>query len=101
MTLRVSYTSAAERDIDEALFHLIPESPAAAALLAERLSMLEARLAEVPLMYPVVVRSIRGAWLRPFRYIVYYRATDDEVIVMACLHTSRSPRTTRRILQRR
>ena len=88
MTLRVNYTSAAERDIDEALSHLIPESPAAAALLAERLSMLEARLAE-------------GAWLHPFRYIVYYRATDDEVIVMACLHTSRSPRTTRRILQRR
>jgi plasmid stabilization system protein ParE len=101
VTLRVSYTSATERDIDEALSYLFHESQAAAALIAERLFVLESRLAEVPLMYPVMVRSIRGAWLHPFRYIVYYRATDDEVIVMARLRTSRSPRATRRILRQR
>ncbi len=49
-------------------------------VFAERLFGLEGRLAEVPLMCPVMARSIRGAWLHPFRYIVYYRAMDDEVI---------------------
>ena len=101
MKWRISYSSAAERDIEEAVGSLLQENPEAAALLVERLYLLEARLAEMPLMYPVMVRSIRGAWLHPFHYIVYYRMADEAVVVKACLHTSRSPRAIRRVLRQR
>lgn len=70
MTRRDSYTSAAERDIEQAVASLIRENPEAAARLVERLYLLEARLSVMPLMYPVMLRSIRGAWLHPFRFVV-------------------------------
>lgn len=101
MKWRISYTSAAERDIEEAVGSLLQENPETAARLVERLYLLEARLSEMPRMYPVMLRSIRGAWLHPFRYVVYYRVADDAVVVKGCLHTSRSPRAIRRVLRRR
>lgn len=98
---RINYVAAAERDVDEAIEYLTRESPTSVTLLIERLSLLEARLIETPLMYPRMWGPIRGAWLHPFRYIVHYRLLNEDVVVLGCFHTSRDPRVVRRILRSR
>jgi len=86
---RVSYTSAAERDIEQAVASLLRENPEAAARLVERLHLLEARLLEMPLMYPSMLRSMRGAWLHPFRQ----RQPDGAEQQQDELHGARSATT--------
>ncbi len=54
-----------------------------------------ARIRESPKFYAVEYRGVRCAVLRRFPYAVYYRATDENVEVLAVLHGSRNPRVWR------
>jgi len=45
-----------------------------------------------PLAYPRVKSDTRRALVRRFPYAVYFRPTDDEIIVLAVLHGRRNPR---------
>lgn len=49
---------------------------------------LVARIARVPLEFPVVHRGIRRALLRRFPYAVYFRSNADEVLVVAVMRQS-------------
>ena len=49
-------------------------------------------VAESPLAFPVVYRGVRRAVLRRFPYLLYFVATSERAIVVACLHMARSPR---------
>jgi len=48
-------------------------------------------LQRTPQQYPVVHRDIRRVLLRRFPYAIFYRAADDEIIVLAVLHLARDP----------
>ena len=54
-----------------------------------------ARIADNPLAYPERYRGARRALLRRFPYVVWYRALEDLVIVLACVHGRRDPRAIR------
>jgi toxin ParE1/3/4 len=45
-----------------------------------------------PLQYQVVLRRGRRAPVGIFPYGLFYRVSDDEVVVVGCLHGSRHPR---------
>jgi toxin ParE1/3/4 len=45
-----------------------------------------------PLRFPMVHRDVRRALMRRIPYAVFFRVAGDQVIVLACIHTSRSPR---------
>ncbi|MBI3990030.1 MAG: type II toxin-antitoxin system RelE/ParE family toxin [candidate division NC10 bacterium] len=45
-----------------------------------------------PELYPVVHRQTRRALLRRFPYGLYYRVVQGQVVVVACMHTSRDSR---------
>jgi plasmid stabilization system protein ParE len=47
------------------------------------------------MQFPAVSREIRRALLQTFPYAVYFRVTDDAVIILAVLHLRRDPRTWR------
>jgi len=47
---------------------------------------------ENPLAYPRVKGDTRRALVRQFPYAVYFRPTDDEIIVLAVMHGRRNPR---------
>jgi plasmid stabilization system protein ParE len=48
-------------------------------------------LQRAPHRYPVVHREIRRVLLRRFPYAILYRATEDEIIVLAVFHLARDP----------
>ena len=53
------------------------------------------RIAEQPMQYAVVHREIRRALVRRFPYGLFYRVWDQQIVVVACFHTSRNPRNWR------
>ncbi|MDP2787371.1 MAG: type II toxin-antitoxin system RelE/ParE family toxin [Pseudomonadota bacterium] len=53
------------------------------------------RLSAQPLQYAVVHRDTRRALVRRFPYGLFYRLWDQQVVVVACFHTSRNPRNWR------
>jgi len=44
-----------------------------------------------PLTYPVVFGSARRATLRRFPYSVIYEPSEDEILIVACIHGRRDP----------
>lgn len=49
-------------------------------------------VAEAPGRYRVVHRETRRAHVVHFPYGIFYRVIENEVVVVACFHASRSPR---------
>ena len=54
-----------------------------------------ARVRERPLQFPTVGGDVRRALLHTFPYAVYFRASNDGVVVLAVLHLRRDPRVWR------
>jgi plasmid stabilization system protein ParE len=48
-------------------------------------------LQRAPRQYPVVHRDIRRVLLRRFPYAIFYRADEDEIIVLAVFHLAGDP----------
>ena len=53
------------------------------------------RLAETPLIYPVVYREVRRAILHRFPFLVWYQIDGSVVRVLACTHGKADPRKVR------
>jgi plasmid stabilization system protein ParE len=51
---------------------------------------------ERPESFPIVRRDVRRALVKRFPFAIYFRRSDDHVLVIAILHTARSPRAWRR-----
>jgi len=51
-----------------------------------------ARIRERPFQFPAVDADVRRALLHTFPYAVYFRPSDETVIVLAVLHLRRNPR---------
>lgn len=47
---------------------------------------------ERPTSFPSVAPEVRRALTRQFSYAIYFKEEGDAIIVIAILHTSRSPR---------
>ncbi len=93
MTFPVVYFPGASADIDSAISWLADRSTLAAADFVRVIHRAELHLSRTPFIYQIVRHDIRRVHLKPFRYGLYYRVADDRVNVLACQHTSRSPRT--------
>jgi plasmid stabilization system protein ParE len=50
-----------------------------------------ARIVRSPLQFRIISQSIRCALMRRFPYGRYFVAGDEDIVVIACLHGSRSP----------
>ncbi|MBY0317579.1 MAG: type II toxin-antitoxin system RelE/ParE family toxin [Reyranella sp.] len=102
MTFAVVYTAEAADDVSEAIDWLLPRMPSAAADLLRTIQRAEGHLERNPAIYRVVRASrsgdIRRVNLRPFRYQLYFQILDSEVVVVACLHASRSPSVHARVI---
>ncbi len=96
MTFAVLYAKDAADDIDAAFEWLAARVPAAAIDLLKAIDRAESHLKRNPAIYRVVRETpsgdIRRVNLRPFRYQLYFQILGAEVVVIACLHASRSPK---------
>ena len=91
MSRRIVLRSAAEADIHAAAAWLEERSPGAAARFWRAVDETQRRLQENPLQYQRVIGEARRAPLRRFRYGLFYFVTEDEIVVVACMHGSRDP----------
>ncbi len=46
-----------------------------------------------PYQYQILRGELRRAPLAPFSYIIIYGISDDEVVVLRCIHGHRDPRS--------
>jgi len=60
--------------------------------LVEAVREMFSRIREAPEQFAIVLLNVRRAKTRRFPYIVYYRAWDDRIEVIAVLHASRDAR---------
>jgi len=90
--VRLRYTSAALADLDEILDYIATHSPQGARRVQRRIF----ELIELLAARPNIGRrtndpSIRRLNARPYPYLVFYEATEDEVIIHAVRHSARDP----------
>jgi len=55
-----------------------------------------AAVEQLPRAYPVILRGARRVLLPIFPYMLFYRQTDDDIIVLGCFHVARNPTLWRR-----
>ena len=89
------FTPAAETDVEEAFAWYEEQRPGLGAAFRRALDIAVAFVGEHPEAYPVVHRSTRRVLLPKFPYGLYYRVLDDRILVVACRHGKRHPRTWR------
>ncbi len=92
MSLRILLRPEAEAELEEAA---IWYESRGRGLGSEFLRAVDAAFAAIernPLAYPLVTRAARRALLRRFPYGVIYTVSDDEILIVACMHCRRDPK---------
>lgn len=96
---RSGYQAAALADIQAARAWYDEQRPG---LGEEFVIAVEAAVSEIvrlPDAWPVVHRNARRYLMERFPYCIYYRASEDEIVIVACMHGARDPRRHRRRLR--
>lgn len=86
MSYRVFVRRAAERDITQAQRWYEQQRAGLAKEFQSELEELVDRLAQTPLIYPVLYRNVYRAMLRRFPYLIWYRVEKETVTVLAYTH---------------
>lgn len=90
--MRLRVTRRAATQIEKALDHIEVESPQAANQMRERIATLFRLLVQHPYAGQATdLSGVRRLAISPYPYLIFYRATDNEVIVQRVRHTSRRP----------
>ena len=85
----------AASDLDRAASWYEQQRPGLGLRFLDAADQLFRRLRDTPLQFPFVSADVHRALLQSFPYSVYFRVSDDAVVVLAVLHLSRDPRTWR------
>ena len=91
MSYSVQVRQSAERDVADAQSWYETKQVGLAALFHAEFSATINRLAETPLIYPVLYRDVRRAVLHRFPYLIWYRVANSTVTVVACTHEKTNP----------
>lgn len=95
MTREVRLREEADRDLTEAaLWYELHGAGLGHQFLDETLRVL-ASIADHPFMYPLVWRETRRALMNRFPFGIYFRMSDETIVVVAVMHGSRNPRNWR------
>jgi plasmid stabilization system protein ParE len=90
--MRLRYTLPALADLDSILDYVADRSPQGARHIQTRIRAVTALLLQYPLAGVVTDdRTIRRMTTRPYPYLIFYEATEAEIIVHAVRHDARQP----------
>lgn len=92
MTRTVRLRAEAETDLAEAAAWYENRRPRLGRDFLNEISASLSGISERPFIYPEILRDTRRALIRRFPFGIYYRIENDEIVVIAVLHASRSPR---------
>ena len=88
--MRLRVTKRAASQIEKALEYIEADSPQGANHVRERIQTLFRLLTQHPYAGQATdLPGVRRLALSPYPYLLFYRVTDDEVIVQRMRHTSR------------
>lgn len=93
MTRRLVFRPEADLEINEAAEWYEARGQG---LAVEFLRVVDACIESIrrdPLLYPVVHGQARRAMLRRFPYGVVYTVLEDEIVIIACIHGRRDPKS--------
>jgi toxin ParE1/3/4 len=90
--MRLRYTLPALADLAAILDYIADRSPQGAARIHSRIRAVTDLLLQYPLAGAVTDDpTIRRATTTPYPYLIFYEATDGEVIIHAVRHGARDP----------
>ena len=92
--MRLRYTLPALADLNSVLDYIATHSPQGARRVQGRIQA----IIDLLLLYPGIGRrtddpSIRRMTTLPYPYVIFYEATDTEIIIHAVRHAARDPST--------
>ena len=91
MTYKIVIRPRARAEILEAAAWYDEQQAGRGDTFRDALRILISGIAESPLSFPRVQGEMRRAVLRRYRYGVYFRVHDDEVVIVAVVHGNRNP----------
>ena len=89
------FTPAAEADVEEAFDWYESQRPGLGPRFRHAVDIAVAAVERNPEAYAVVHRDTRRVLLPKFPYGLYYREIGEAVVVVACIHAKRHPKTWR------
>jgi plasmid stabilization system protein ParE len=95
MTRRFIVRPLAEADLEDAARWYEDERAGLVERFLSDVDKTFARIRERPLQFPTVGGDVHRALLHTFPYAVYFRASDEVVVVLAVLHLRRNPKVWR------
>jgi toxin ParE1/3/4 len=98
MSLPIEIRRAAEADLLEAFSWYESELPGLGIKFLDAAERCMLAAAARPSSFKVVKRRTRVTEVRKFPYRIYFVAEDDRILILACLHASRSTRYIRQRL---
>ncbi|QQO36796.1 type II toxin-antitoxin system RelE/ParE family toxin [Bradyrhizobium diazoefficiens] len=94
--VKVRYTKRALAQIDEALTYINARSPQGATHVRDRIVALIALLEDRPYAGRQTTRAyVRRLPVNPYPYLIDYRVTSTEIVIMRFRHAARRPPRTR------
>jgi toxin ParE1/3/4 len=91
MTLRIEVSEAAEMDLAAAASWYEERGAGLGADLVSRTRETMQRIAQNPLIYPILHGSLRRAGVKRFPYGVFFRVFDEHIEIAAIFHDRRDP----------
>jgi plasmid stabilization system protein ParE len=92
MSRRFIVRPLAEADLENAAQWYDEERPGLAQRFLKDVDRSFVRLRERPLQFPMVAGDVRRALLHTFPYAIYFRVSDEMIVVLALLHLRRNPK---------
>jgi plasmid stabilization system protein ParE len=95
MTRRFIVRPLAEADLEDAARWYEDERAGLSERFLSDVDRTIARIRERPFEFPAVSGDVRRALLHTFPYAVYFRTSDEAVVMLAVLHLRRNPKVWR------
>jgi len=91
MTRRWIVRPLAQADIGDAVTWYQQQQSGLGSRFLDLLDHVFKRIRETPMQFPTVSLDVRRALLHTFPYAVYFRETEQAVVILAVLHLRRDP----------
>jgi toxin ParE1/3/4 len=90
--VKLRFTKRAIQQIEEIIYAIAQESPQGARRVRERMQTITTLLIKHPhIGQPTDFAGVRRMLVSPYPYLIFYRVTEDAVIVQRVRHAARDP----------
>jgi toxin ParE1/3/4 len=90
--VKLVFTRQAIHQLNTIIDYIAQESPQGARRVRDRLHAITSLLVEQPRMgQPTDLEGVRRILVSPYPYLIFYRVTEDALIIMRIRHAARNP----------